>query len=166
MGFEISKYVPWPTQPRQERVLYGFGKQEEEEKCSSIHEFLRCVGHVSKDMQHVIHPPHVTIETVRKEFAEARTQNGGREMTQPVVLNERNYAMDPRILHKPLSAFSNNCKLNLDFAYQKQGTDISVDWGETLMDTGKGVVGWIGKGAVSTVSWIGNKFKSSSQPEK
>ena len=164
MGLE--KYVPVPKQPTQERVLYGVGKQEEEEKCSSIHVFMRCVGNLSADTQHVIHPPHVTIATVRKEFAHARIQNGGREMAQQVVRSERNYAMDPQNLHKPLCAFSNNCKLNLDFTYQKQGTDIVVEGGEILVDAGKHIAGWIGKGGTSTAGWIGNWFKSSSHLEK
>ena len=87
-------------------------------------------------------------------------------MAQQVVRSARNYAMDPQSLHKPLSAFSNNCKLNLDFTYQKQGTDIVVEGGEMLVDAGKRVAGWIGKGGGSTASWIGDRWKSSSQPEK
>ena len=36
--------VPLPK-PKQERVLYGLGKQEEAVKCASIHVCMRCGGH-------------------------------------------------------------------------------------------------------------------------
>ncbi|KAJ1494743.1 hypothetical protein T484DRAFT_1877157 [Baffinella frigidus] len=160
--------------PKQERVSFGSGNQKDEEKCAEIHVFMRCVGVFrSGDTQHVKHPPHVTIAEARKEFAAVKKKELGRDMAQQVVHDERNYAMNPQDLDKPLAAFSNRCNLNLDFTYRLQGTDLIVEGVEiaaeggvvaarSVVGYGKTAAGGIGEAGANTARWIGNKFKTSS----
>ena len=118
---------------------------EKESKCPYLEVFMACHRKIDKvnvvsghvEMQRERFDPNDTILDARAAFTKER----GKELSQDSTADENGYIFGNNLLTKPMSTFSNGCRLNLNFIRSRKSISTYVSKVEDKLSTARQAVG-------------------------